>query len=282
MKKTWSYLAMALAAIILAALTPATLPAQSIWLDRSHDQSLGFEILIPNFKTDDDEAVSGLAMFLSLRTPLSERIRLTSELPFVHGKIESNSFFFRINESQSTFGNPYLGLEIGQKDSPVFGELGVRVPLASEDNFGATLVGFTADVDRLEAFLPNTLPIMGMLNYHRKEKSGFSLRLRGGPSLLVYTKADAGDDGSDLFIGYSAQAGYESERVSVLGGVTGRANMTEENADFGERSLHQLGFNASVGLGNVRPGIHFRLPLDEDLKDFLDFVLGLNLGIQLK
>lgn len=280
MKKSINILLAAMNAMVLV---PTLLSAQPLWLDRRQDKTIGLEVLIPDFKTEDGDDVSGVALFLSLRAPLSSQLRFVSELPFVHANFESGSFFFD-SGSQNSIGNPYLGLEIGRQNSPVsvFGEIGARAPMASEDNFGAALVGLVTDSDRLEAFLPNTLPITGALNFHLKEASGFTLRLRGGPSLLIYTEADEGDDDSDWFIGYSAQAGYESEAVSVLGGVTGRANITEENADFGERSVHQLGFAVNVGLGQARPGIHFRLPLDEDLKESLDFVFGLHLGIQFK
>jgi hypothetical protein len=272
MRKTLSYLTMLIAAMSFA----LPLSAQSIWLDRRHDQTVGLEVLIPDFKTEDGGGVSGWALFLSLRAPLSDQLRFAGELPFVHANLESGSFFFR-SGSQNSFGNPYLGLEIGRQGSPVFGEIGVRAPLASEDNFGAALVGVITDFDRLEAFLPNVVSISGMLNFHQIGETGFALRLRGGPSLDINTE---GED-TELLIGYSAQAGYETEAVSILGGVTGRVNMTEENADFGERSVHQIGFNASLGLGKARPGVHFRLPLDDDLKNSLDFVFGFNLGVQL-
>jgi len=264
-----------LAALSFTVLLSASLRAQSIWLDRSHDKTFGLEILRPNFKTENNDEVSGLALFLSMRAPLSQQFHFVVELPFVKSNFESSSIFFR-SGSQSMIGNPYFGLELGRKSSPIFGEFGVRLPLASEDKFGAALVGFSTDFDRLEAFIPNTVPITGMLNYHHRDASGFALRLRSGPSLLINT----GGDDTELFIGYSAQAGYESERFSLLGGLTGRANMTEEGDDFGERSVHQLGFNASAGFGKVRPGIHFRLPLDEGLKESIDSVFGFNLGIQ--
>jgi len=274
MKKSLSCFMMA--ALSFTALLSASLHAQSIWLDRSHDKTLGLEVLRPNFKTADNDAVSGFAVFLSMRAPLSKQLHFVGELPFVKSNFESSSIFFR-SGSQSMIGNPYLGLEIGRQDSPLFGEFGIRLPIASEDKFGAALVGFLTDFDRLEAFIPNALPITGMLNYHHRDASGFALRLRGSPSLLINT----GGEDAELFIGYSAQAGYESERLRLLGGLTGRANLTEEEADFSERSIHQLGFNASFGLGKIRPGFHFRLPLDEDLKDSLDSVFGFNLGFQL-
>jgi len=275
-----------IAVLCFAVFIPVSLRAQSIWLDRSHDRSVGLEIFKPNFKNINDATIttsnSGWVFFPSLRWPLSTKVHFVGELPFAFASAEVKSSRFNINQSrsESVVGNPYLGVEIKGRNSPVFTEIGIRLPISSEKKFLATGTGILADIDRLEAFFPNTLSITGMLNYHHREVSGFALRFRGGPSLLINTDSGSGDD-TELFIGYSAQAGYESERFSLLGGLTGRANLTEEDADFSERSVHQLGFNASLGLGKVRPGLHFRLPLDEDLKDSLDFVLGFNLGIQL-
>ena len=273
MKKIISYFM--LAALSCTASFSTAVYAQSIWLDRRHDKTFGLEVLRPNFNGENNDEVSGLALFLSMRAPLSKQLHFVGELPFVKSNFESSSIFFR-GGSQNMIGNPYLGFELGRQGSPIFGEFGVRLPFAAEDKFGAALVGFSTDFDRLEAFIPNTLPLTGMLNYHHREASGFAVRLRGGPSLLINTD---GED-TELFLGYSAQAGYESERFSLLGGLMGRANLTEEGGDFGERSVHQLAFNASAGLGKIRPGIHFRLPLDEGLKESIDSVFGFNLGIQ--
>lgn len=262
-------------AMCLTALFPIALQAQSIWLDRSQDKSIGLEVMRPNFSAEEGDEVSGLLLFLSLRAPMTPQFRFVGELPFVRSSYESNSFFAR-SGSQSTVGNPYLGFEIGQRGAPFLGEFGIRLPAASEDKFGAVLMGIVSDYDRLEAFIPNTVSITGMLNYCHREASGFALRLRGGPSLLLNTD----EDDTELFIGYSVQAGYEAPRFSLLGGFTGRAIMTEEDADFDERSIHQLGFNVSAQFGKLRPGLHLRLPLDDDLQESLDAVLGFNLILQ--
>lgn len=275
MQKAKSFLMKTLAAASLAALFPGSSPAQSIWLDRSHDKTAAVEFYIPNF-TDEGISTSTWIGFLSVRMPLSDQLRFAGEMPFAHSSFESSLFF--PGESQNTIGNPYLGLEIGRQGSPFFAEIGARAPLASEGNSGAALAGIITDFDRFEAFMPNTVPITGMLNYYHKDPSGFALRLRGGPSLLLYTDGDS-DNTSDWFLGYSAQAGYETQRASVMAGVTGRANMSGDG-DFGERSLHQFGANASMGFGRIRPGLHFRFPLDDDLKESLDFVFGANLAIQ--
>jgi hypothetical protein len=146
-----------------------------------------------------------------------------------------------------------------------------------EKNHAKEIIIIYSDVDRLEAFLPKTLPFSGMVNFHQVGPSGLAIRLRGGLSFWVFTDKEAFDDDTELFASYSAQIGYESRQGSVMAGFTGRANLTTEDANFSERSVHQFGATASVGMG---PGVQFRLPLDEDLKDVLDAVFGIQLGIQ--
>jgi len=284
MSKSLSSFILALAALCCATLMPASLSAQSLWLERRHERAFGLEVLKPNFTNDDAGQIittnSGLVVFATLRLPVSGKILFVGELPFAHGSSETKSSFssFNRSESQNIFGNPYLGFEITDRTGAFTPEFGVRVPVTPEDKFLGVITGLYADYDRLEAFLPDTLSVMTLANYRYRDQSGFALKLRGGQSLLFDTSRYGG--GAELFISYSAQAGYESERFSILGGVTGRALLTEENASFAERSIHQLGFNASVGLGKVRPGVHFRLPLDDDLKNVIDSVLGVNLGVQ--
>jgi hypothetical protein len=78
---------MVLVVISLAAIVPVSLPAQPIWLDRRHNKAFGLEILIPNFKNVDSEIIrssnSGIALFASLRLPLSENVIVVGEFPCV-------------------------------------------------------------------------------------------------------------------------------------------------------------------------------------------------------
>ncbi|MGH7453200.1 MAG: hypothetical protein ACRENG_17755 [bacterium] len=286
MQKTSSYFALAMAALSVAALVPTSLPAQSLWLDRSHDKTIALEVIKPDFKNNNlgtfTSSRSGLALFLSLRWPLSERLHFVGELPFAYGNYEFKSSLININEheSGSAIGNPYLGLEIKGANTPIFAEFGVRLPITPEDNVGTGL-NIYSDVDRIEAFFPKTLPFSGMVNFHHVGSSGLAIRLRGGASFWVFTDMEAFNEDTELFASYSAQVGYEFRQVSVMAGFTGRANLTAEDADFSQRSVHQFGAAASLGAGKVRPGVQLRLPLDDDLKDILDAMFGVQLGIEL-
>lgn len=282
MKKSSNIL---VAVMIAVALVPTLLSAQSLWLDRSHDKTIALEAIKPDFENANGtgsftSSSSGLALFLSLRWPLSERVAFVGELPFAHGSYEFKSSHFNVNKSGSAIGNPYLGLELKGANSPVFAEFGIRLPITPEDNVGTGL-NIYSDVDRLEAFFPKTLPFSGMVNFHHVGPSGLAVRLRGGASFWVFTDEDAFNDDTELFASYSVQAGYETRQASVMAGFTGRANLTAEDADFSERSVHQFGAAASLGMGKLRPGVQFRLPLDEDLKEMLDAAFGVQLGIEL-
>ncbi len=213
------------------------------------------------------------ALFASVYIPASENVSIVGELPLAHFGSDVG------NVSETSLGNSYLGLEIRFKDSPVYAEIGLRAPLApgeDDENASAAITGFLNDFsDRLEAFI---LPVTAILNYRYNSPKGFVLRLRGGPSILVATGER---DKSEVGLNYGVQAWYAGKQVRVGGGLTGRAILTEEG-NFGERSVHQFGVNADLLLSQVRPGVYFRLPLDKDWSDFVNFVFGLKFDVRLK
>jgi hypothetical protein len=257
-------------------LTSLPLAAQSIWLDHGYQNSVGIEFFKPNFDGNfiaTDFLTS--ALFLSGRFGVSQNLFFVGELPIARIGFKEDFAFL---DNQLNVGNPYLGLEAHQENS--FIEMGVRLPLMSEDGFSAATAGVTSDYDRLEAFIPNTVPALLKVNYRKKTPSNFVLRLRGGPVLLINTE-DNGDR-FELLMDYSAQVGVEAEMIHVMAGFTGRYFATTDDGDFGERSIHQVGVGANLVLGNLRPGIHLRFPLDDDLKDEFDYIFGLNLAYGLQ
>lgn len=268
--------AFVVAMMIILIASPGLLSAQSIWLDRRHDKTISVEILKPNFDGDDNTTFATSTIFLSLRYPVAEGILFVTDLPFAHYGIDSD---YRDVESQNALGNPYLGLELANPNSPFFTEIGLNVPLMSEEKLGASWVGRRTElIGRVEAFYYDVVPIKVTLNRQMGNAEGFASRLRVGPS---YWAATGDRDESEVFLLYSAQIEYMHEGFCIGGGIAGWWILTEDNSDFGQDTYHNLGFIARIVLGNIRPGIHIRLPLDEDVKEYLDFVFGVNLGIHL-
>lgn len=241
---------------------------QSIWLNQK--QVISLEVLKPDLDGPDNTTFITSTVFLAARLPLADELNFIGELPFAHGKID-----FPGQESHDNLGNPYLGLELRQLNVPVFFEGGVRLPIANS-SFASDFIGFFSDVDRMEAFAVDNLSLSAAVNLQSVDYQTLKYRARVGTSLLMETK---GDVDPDNFIFFSGQLGYESEALEALAGITGRVRITEDR-QLGQRAFLQLGFAFNYNLGTLRPGLHLKIPIEPDLRENLDQVFGLSLGIQ--
>lgn len=238
--------------------------AQSTLLEPNNGAAIHLEILRPNAHNVDISNTS-FAFFLSGRVQVGGDLFLRAELPFVNYKEESSSDFWRSPENDSQFGNPYLGLDVGNPDNGFQGEFGVRVPVVS--NFTeTTAAGSAADyIERIEAFLPDLVPIYMGVNYRLKTDNGFGMRLRMVPVFWLWV-GDRSNADSDLYAMYSGHAWYENEKVGVGGGISGRIIATGDTDGFDDRSLHQFGFFANYTFGSIMPGFQIRFPLDDGIR----------------
>ena len=277
MKKTQQRLIPLFCAVLLT-FTLSPLGAQSLWQDNTSREGFTIEFLKPDYENEENLSFLTSVTFLSGRFPVTRSIIFAGELPFsyVNWDVPQGADL----GAQQTFGNPYFGLEFHPRRAPLFFELGIRAPLTADvdgENGEATVNGaFTDFVDRAEAFATDAVPVSGYLNYVVWTRTGFSLRLRGGP---VFWIASGDREEPETFILYSAQVFYETGILRFGGGFSGRYLASLENADFGERSMHQLTFGLDILLGTLRPGVYIRIPLDEDHKEVINSVFGITLGI---
>ena len=260
---------------LACALLPASAAAQSPWVVPRSDRAVYLEILKPSFKNGDKFTFTTLAVFLSGRFAVGENTVLVGELPFANVGVGDG-----FEESESAVGNIYLGAEFGGAGSPAFGEFGVRLPLMRETDYFGPVFWFMDPVDRWEAFTHEVASVHAAFNYRYSGPTGLVVGFRLAPVLWIDTGEQLTDD-VELLALYGAHAGYEAANVAVVGGFSGRVIITEEGADLGERTLHQLLLAASYGLGRWWPGVQMRVPLDEDLTDAIGPALSLSLAVQL-
>jgi hypothetical protein len=262
---------------VLAVAAPAS--AQSIWLDREHRPSIMAEQFFPSF----DGADSGFptwTWFLTGKLPLGdEGTSVVLELPYAHGEFGDEPF----TDSEGSIGNPYVGLEYRPHPTGLILEAGGRLPLASDEKFIPFIVGYYTDVERQEAFVPDQIPLRIGFHYHHAPSDAgtpISWDLRLVPSVWIVTDDEDGLlEESEFFFGYGGLVRYEGETARVGGGITGRWNATNDNADFGEASVHQLDLGADFLRGSVRPGIQVKLPLDDGLSNFVDVSWGFTVTV---
>jgi hypothetical protein len=257
-------------------MTGAPAAAQSVWLGPGRQAEVALEVLRPDFDSGDVTFLSS-AVFLSGRYPLSDAVDVVVEIPISHFGVDGPVR----TGSETALGNPYVGVELGPHEGSTFGELGVRLPVAAEDN-GGLATGFLSDRDRWGAFFDDVLTVQGAVNYLRREPSGFRVRLHGGPSIWVYTEDDGGDS-MELLADYGAHAWYAaSEQVDLSAGLTGRLIVSEGDIDFVDRMLNQVGLAVIGRFGYVHPGGHFRVPFSlSEGRDETSYVLGLSLAVPL-
>lgn len=246
-----------------------TLMAQTLWI-KPAGNSLSINALKPDFDGDASTSVLTSVWYGTLRYGLTPRIKIVADISVAH-------FGSDFGDSETAFGNPYLGVEFISPTSSFFGEFGTRLPLAPDDNFG-NLVGAVTELDRLEAHVPDVLSLLLIGNFFKEYPTGVYTRLRAGPSILVPT-TDGRD--TELFAVYGGLVGYANNGFDVSGGISGRAILSESDIDVGERTLHQAGIKASYATGRIRPSFQIRFPLDSDLSDIIDLSYGIGVSIEL-
>jgi len=236
--------------------------AQSIFLEPNSIPAVHLEALRPAH-SEVNFTNPSFGYFLSARFKTGENFGLKFELPVMHYAVQDYQGYSA--ESRTGVGNPYLGVEVGSARTGIQGEFGFRIPVVDRDNEAAQMGMLVDPVERLEAFTRDFLPIYAGLSYRYRSDNGLALMLRGVPVLWAYI----GDGSSDneIFLLHSAQIWYETEKVGVGAGFSGRLLATGDASGFGDRTLYQFGFFANYQFGNFMPGFQMRFPLDKDLKD---------------
>ncbi len=127
-----------------------------------------------------------------------------------------------MNGSEWAFGNPYIGAEFDIPQSPVYFELGLRLPFAPYDQGLAELAGSVSDFERSEAFLAHIFPIRGAVNY--QTVSDNKILFKAGAGLNLWFNNDTLNNQSDPSVrfDYQVQTGYMDKNLNVILSAVGR------------------------------------------------------------
>jgi hypothetical protein len=260
-----------LTAVLAAVLLAPPLAAQSLWLVPDGRRVLFAEILHPDFDGPGDDLLT-TAWFFTGRIGLAERVTLHVEVPVAHVEVEGS---FLSDGSESVIGNPYVGGLFRFPGFAGWAEVGVRLPIGGANP--ASLVGLIADIDRLDAWVDEVLPVKALLGRRWTYSSGAFAEVRGGPLLLL----DIGEgDRTDGFLNASVLTGLDRPGFLVALGVSGTGALTG-GGNFEERTLFQGGGLVEIRVGRFRPGVSLVLPIDSQLRNSIDLVLGVRLGVVL-
>ncbi len=250
----------------------SSLKSQTLWLHQSMSKGISIEILRPDFKNGEDIGFITSTSFFTARFPISQTITVVGEIPFAVADFKNDQ-----SSTEASLGNPYVGIELHERGAMYTTELGVRYPLIEPDfsSIEIFLSYITDFIDRAEAFLPEIIPFSGAIRYHNS--AAFPLVINSRVATVVWVpKGDNGDN--ELWLLYSMQMGYKIAGTSITAGISGRWWASGEDGDFNDNSMHQAGLTATSRWGSFKPSLTFKLPLDQDLKDMIGYVLGINLS----
>lgn len=238
---------------------------QMPWTTTLPPQGVAFNFLRPKFAVGGTSLTSGTA-YLTGRFRVDSSFSIRLEAGYAHLDVSGST--------SSAFGNPYLGFEMTNAKW-TFG-LGFRPALSPDDEF-APQVGLFSDITQLEAWLPHVATLSTRFTYHNQTSTGMTVDVGIAPAGWIPTQG--GD--LELVVTHYGSVGYTGSKVWTALGLGGVLGVTSDG-DFGERSFYQLGGSVGLTRGQVRPALHFILPLDDEITSDVDFVLGIGVGIAIK
>lgn len=174
--------------------------------------------------------------------------------------------------SSTTTSNLRLGMIFGEP-GVTSGELHVDLPIASEygDDDYATGFAIFTDYERFERFLADAWSVGGSVAPQRELPSGAIVGGRLGATLLMPT--EDGPD-SELFVLPGAFATLPAGSARIGAELSASVIMSEEGLSFAQRSIFLGTLSVALPNASAAPELYLRLPLDDDLGEVIDFVLG--------
>ena len=212
------------------------------------------------------------------RLPVDEKLHWLMEAGFVLFDRDYTDPYNFHAEDQNVFMNPFLGVEFLDLNRRWFVQAGLRLPIISEESPMGKQYGMMADVDRMEAFTDDLIPVRLRLG-NRLRDGSVTLHTYFGPSIWFFTGSETDAD-TEIWLDYGGHIWVSSELARIAGGFVGRYWLTADEGSFNERTLHQFDFTANFGRGRVRPGFRLKVPLDDDWESIgLKYVWGLHLTV---
>jgi len=268
--------------LVTLLLTALALTGQTLFMEKrgSDVPELEFRFLRPFFEGGDSLSfISGIYdLTLSMPFKAESSYNWVVSMPFSYMYMSEDGY----SESNSAVGNLYVGLQQRLKagvNKGLTGSAGLFLPLAPEDDYFATFLGYLSDPARVYKYMPNTLTFRGTITYHRYWEMAF-LKVELGPDVLFPTKKSGAD--MEVLVHYGIGGGLKLGNFALAGEFFGYSILTQEVDDIGDRFFNYINFGVTWTKGRIRPGIFYMIPFDEDFRDFLDGVIGIKVEVDLK
>jgi hypothetical protein len=258
-----------LAVVLL--LVPVAVLAQPSIQHRSGATSLGVSLLRPNLASSSG-ATSGFVVTLAGYFRIQDRFALVTELPFLQGTLTLSAYNY--TETQVSLGNPYIGLQFGALDAPLYGDIGVRLPFANDRRPLATDVATLTDFPGYTAYAPNTMEVSAGLNVEHELATAFWLLGRLGPAGVFNTRAHGS---ADLYARYNVMFEIRAEEASIALGYDALTLLSQSMID--DKTIDMAAGRGAYRFEKAEINVTVKYPLDQSYRRILNFSYGVGFRV---
>ena len=190
---------------------------QSLWQRYNGHSSVGLRYMSPGFDTDEYWKASGSLVDLDITGRLSDKSIMIVNVPFAHYRESYEDYYWDISEetSQDLIGNPYCGVRVLSANPSLSYDFGLRLPLTSDDKPSAAITGVFSDIDQMEAYIHDYLPIHLGLSIDAKNSDGLFTRVKIYPYGWIYIGDNEYADATEFVLHYGAVAGFENKDIRI-------------------------------------------------------------------
>jgi hypothetical protein len=262
---------------------PLLVSAQGFQLDGPQPEKteLGIRFLHPDFEYAEGlSLLSGLYQF-TVNIAVSPKVNLVGSVPM--GTLGGDDM-----EAQTGIGNIYAGIQYKLKETDRNSaslSLGVYLPTANKDKPMSSFMGMCANYSRCFQFMPEVVTVSMNLTYYHNyqvDEEGWFWGSELGPHLLIPKEEDYYNDEMELFVHYGLTGGYRFKLVEIKAEYTGIGIITEKVDDLGDRFYSEIILGAKWNRGHVRPGVFYKINLNQDIRDVVRGAFGISFDFMLK
>jgi hypothetical protein len=258
---------------IFIALFTSSVLAQSILLvgqpqDKLH---LEFKYMRPAGERFDNLSTFSGVYDLRLNVPVNAKLNLVGSVP-----ICASSYTNGYNKKD--IGNLYVGIQSRPKSTGANRStisVGAFLPTAPNDYSSAMRVGFATNYYDAHKYITETLTLYGNVAFYRIAFENAHLGFEIGPNVWV----PIDDEGREVEIltHYGLSGGLNQGDLTILAELVGTAIISEEIDEFGDRFIHELSLGAFYAGLPVKPGLFYKMYLEEGWREYYGSVFGLKL-----
>jgi hypothetical protein len=279
------------------------LPTMLLHPSPSDDHTMSLSYMHPNLNHIDERVMttwSGAYSF-DFSLPISRHVNIEFSVPFASGRsllyhFSYDGSFVEINGSEFALGNLYVGVQMqstAMAEQNMSFALGARFGTADNEKANALAIAGVADFLNYQRYYAKAWSLY--FNFSQGSnplnrlvfgyEMGLDLIFKDRPVFYMIdtqtsTRTEVGSSiDSDSWVHYGFHISGRDGPFLLRTELAGVFLLSEPHLSITERFVKELAFGLFLEGETFRPGVYYVLPLDDDVNDVLNDVVGFKLAM---